>query len=431
MINAKKHKLIRLWDYLKGEPGQFSLQSRIYHSVCIATILVIAYNIPFSLAVGLYKMSMLSGVLLVMQLYFYYLSRFKNKLNISMILYAIIIHLFFALDFYFSSGIQGATLHSFTIAYFLIIAIAQKRHYWYWTIGHLALVIALIVYEYHHPEIINFRYSGRAHHFTDITSTYIITIGLIFACLTYIINNYNREKKIVEQNALAMKKLNDEKNKLISIISHDFNTPLRNIQTYLSILKKVDLSKEERNELESELSRTTDETQRLLSNLLSWTIKQMDSSEHALSSFQLSGCLEEVLDTTEKAAKAKNIQFITQMNAAIFVKANKELLQTMVRNLLNNAIKFTGEKGLIRISAIEQNKYCLMTIHDTGIGIDADTQKDIFSLNIQSTFGTNHEKGIGLGLVLCKEFADAQHIDIWFESKLGEGTTFYLKIPSE
>lgn len=430
MIKAQKNKLIRLWDYLKGDPSQFSLQSRIYHSVCIATILVIAYNIPFSLAVGLYKMSILSTVLLLLQLFFYYLSRFKNKLHTSMIIYAIIINTFFALDYYYSSGIQGATLHSFTIAYFLIIAIAQKKHYWYWTMGQLTVVIALIVYEYYHPEVIHYRYSNRSAQFIDITSTFVITIVLIFACLTYIINNYNIEKKITERNALAMKKLNDEKNKLISVISHDFNTPLRNIQTYLNILKKVDLSKKERDELENELSRTTDETQRLLSNLLSWTMKQMDNSEHPLSSFQLSGSLEEVLYTSEKAANEKNIHFISRINAALFVNANKELLQTMIRNLLNNAIKFTGEEGLIEISAVEQNNYCLITINDTGIGIDAEIQKDIFSLNIQSTFGTNHEKGIGLGLVLCKEFADAQHIDIWFESKLGEGTTFYLKVPS-
>lgn len=430
MLKDKTKRLLRLWDYLKGTQGEFSLQSRIYHSICIATMLVIFYNIPFSLWVGLYKMALLSMGLLMLQLFFYYLSRFKGKLHTSMVIYSIIIQAFFGIDFYFSSGIQGATLYSFTISYFLIIAIAKRHHYWYWTLLNLAIVVGLVIYEYHHPEVVHYRYSSRSNQFTDIASTYVVNIILIFSCLTYIINNYTLEKKIAEENAVAMRRLNEEKNKLISIISHDFRAPLRNFQGYLNILKKTDLSEIDRDRLQDELSRTTDEAQRLLDNLLSWTMKQMEGANYELTYFNLLSCLREVFDYGKPAAAAKGINFLTHIPTDLMVKANQGLLQLMVRNLVNNAIKFTNSGGVITIDAETMADRCLLRIVDTGIGIDEVDEKDIFTLDIRSSFGTGGEKGVGLGLVLCKEFAESQHIDISFETKIGVGTTFALAIPA-
>lgn len=123
-----KRKLSSIWNYLRGDNPEFSLQSRIYHSVCIVTILVILYTIPFSLAVGLPWLALFSSILLCFQVFLYYLSRYKNRLNSSMLFYAIIINIFFAISYYFSSGIQGSVLFSFITTHFIIIAVAQKKH---------------------------------------------------------------------------------------------------------------------------------------------------------------------------------------------------------------------------------------------------------------------------------------------------------------
>lgn len=416
------------WEYLKGSVDKFSLQSRIYHSVCIATMLVIAYNIPFSIIVGLYKMAGLSFSLLLLQFYFYYLSRFRSKLNVSMVMYAVIINIFFALDFYFSSGIQGATLYSFTIAYFLIIAIARKKHYWYWTIGNLVLVLGLIFYEYHHPQTVHYRYSSKANQYIDIASTYTINIILIFSCLTYIINNYKLEKRLAEERERKMRSLSEEKTKLISIISHDFRTPLRNIQAYLEILQKTDLSKEERDGIQSELATQTAETQRLLKNLLAWTRGQMDSSPLVLDRLDLGATLQELQSEALRAASAKGVNFISEIPDGIFVLVNVVMLETIVRNLINNAIKFTPKGGSVRIYVKENEGGLELIVSDTGIGITKSQQANVFSLNINPTYGTDNERGIGLGLALCKELAIAQKMDISFESKKGNGTRFCLKL---
>ncbi len=346
-----------------------------------------------------------------------------------MIIYAVVINIFFAIDFYFSSGIQGATLHSFTITYFLIIAIAQKKHYWYWTLGNLALVIGLVVYEYYHPEVVHLRYSSRSNQFIDITSTYVINIVLIFACLTYIINNYAIEKGIAEQNETAIKRLSEEKSKLISIISHDFSTPLRNIQGYLYILRKTELDQANRTHLEKELVRNTEEAQHLLNNLLWWTTKQMEGKQYPLSAIALDNCLKEVLFDAKQTAGLKEITFAIDLKANLFIKANAELLQLMVGNLINNAIKFTDAGGHIHITAGLVNGICLLQVSDSGKGIKPAEQADIFALNIKPTYGTNHEKGVGLGLALCKELADIQSIKLDFESAVGMGSTFSLYIP--
>ena len=429
IIARTLHSIGTIWEYLKGSDQAFSLQQRIYHSICVATMLVIGYNIPFTLLVGLYKMALLSTALLVLQFFFYYLSRYKNQLYTSMVIYSVNIHIFFAINYYLSSGIQGTALHSFTISYFLIIAISKKQHYWYWTIGNLAVVGSLILDEYTHPELIYNRYGSRSSQFIDVASTYTVNLLLIFAALTYIINNYDREKRAAKENELSMKRLSEEKSKLISMISHDFRTPLRNIQGYLTILKRTDLTDDERGRMEMELEKSTTETQGLLDNLLSWTLKHLQDGQVDIVPINLADCLKDQLSNFERAAGFKHVHFNNSLPDELQIKVNPAMFQLIVRNLLENALKFSPSGGTVSLIGERRATTCLLRIRDTGAGIALEDQQHIFSLNIRSSFGTDGEKGVGLGLALCKEFADLQSIALAFESRVGEGTEWTLSIP--
>ncbi|ADY52742.1 integral membrane sensor signal transduction histidine kinase [Pseudopedobacter saltans DSM 12145] len=424
-----KKRISGIWNYLRGEAPQFSLQSRIYHSICIVTILVIFYTIPFSLLNDLHWLALLSSILLCLQIFLYYLSRYKNKLNISIIIYSVVFNIFFAISYYFSSGIQGSVLFSFITAYFLIIATAQKKHYWIWTLGNLALVVSLVSYEYFHPDFITDSYGDRATRFIDITSTYIVTIILIFACLTYIINNYNDEKRLADESLLKLKQLNNEKNKLLSIVSHDFNSPLSNIQTYLDILERTDLTNEERKALEEELRRVTNDTQHFLNNLLSWTKKQMEGFDFSIAAIDANKCLYGTLEICKNLAINKNLSFQYNIHKDTFIKTNSDIYQLIVRNLVNNAIKFTPSGGKVEVLSVLDKHSLTLKIIDNGNGIPQDKQDQIFTSKIKSTFGTNNEKGTGLGLRMCKEFTEALNGKIWFESEDGKGTTFFLQMP--
>ncbi|WP_353137907.1 HAMP domain-containing sensor histidine kinase, partial [Pseudopedobacter sp.] len=211
--------------------------------------------------------------------------------------------------------------------------------------------------------------------------------------------------------------------------SHDFNSPLSNIQTYLDILERADLTAEERKELENELRRVTSDTQHFLNNLLSWTKKQMEGFDFSIAAIDINKCLYGTLEICKNLAANKNLVFEYKIHKDTFVKTNSDIYQLIVRNLVNNAIKFTPSEGKVEVLSVLEKDTLTLKIIDNGNGIPQDKQDQIFTSKIKSTFGTNNEKGTGLGLRMCKEFTEALNGKIWFESEQGKGTTFYLQMP--
>jgi signal transduction histidine kinase len=108
---------------------------------------------------------------------------------------------------------------------------------------------------------------------------------------------------------------------------------------------------------------------------------------------------------------------------------DKDMLQLVVRNLVNNAVKFTPSGGNISVVCHKTVADCRLMIKDNGMGISQEQQKELFSLKSKSTYGTSNEKGVGLGLLLCKEFIELQNGRIWFISSPGIGTTFFISLP--
>ncbi|HEY0670370.1 MAG TPA: ATP-binding protein, partial [Sphingobacteriaceae bacterium] len=111
--------------------------------------------------------------------------------------------------------------------------------------------------------------------------------------------------------------------------------------------------------------------------------------------------------------------------------ADPDMLQVIIRNLINNSIKFTKPGGEIHIECRQLKTNCLFAVRDTGIGMSNNKLAEIFSLKAHSTYGTHNEKGVGLGLILCNEFTEAQNGKIWVESTEGQGTVFYISLPSD
>jgi signal transduction histidine kinase len=139
--------------------------------------------------------------------------------------------------------------------------------------------------------------------------------------------------------------------------------------------------------------------------------------------------LASTVNTQHAIAGKKEIGFNNNIDKQAVAICDEDMLQLVVRNLLNNAIKFTPSMGEITISSKqESNSVCLM-VADNGLGIPCEQHKEIFSLKIRSTYGTGNEKGIGLGLVLCKEYIELQGGSISFESEPGRGTTFFITLP--
>ncbi|HJT72388.1 MAG TPA: HAMP domain-containing sensor histidine kinase [Chitinophaga sp.] len=333
----------------------------------------------------------------------------------------------FAVNYFFSDGVRGASLLSFTLAFFLIMIIAPRSQYWLWLSLTLSIVTGLLFYEHYFPEDIHKAYQDLDAILLDMGSTFYINIIIIFAGLFYLKQAFYKERKVVEEKTQALEALNNEKTKLFSVLSHDLRSPLASISLYLEVINTYDLSLEERKKMEGELLASVNGTQEMLSNILSWSKRQLKAANPVIMEHNIADVLVTVIDNYKTLAKQKGISIYEEMDYDLTARTDTSMLEVVLRNLVTNAIKFTPVEGEIHVSAVQDNRHALITIRDNGLGIPAERQGDIFSLNIASTYGTRNEKGIGLGLYLCKEYTEAQQGKIWFESNPGEGTVFYLQ----
>lgn len=421
-----KEYLISKWNFLKGESDTHSLESRIYNSVCIASIVIIAYNVIFSLILGKFIWTLITCLLLPVQFYLYYLSRFQSKTQLSATVYILIIHLFFAYSYTVSGGIGGSSLLSFITVYFAILAANPRKRYFFWTSYHIALVLGLITWEFYHPDFISSGYISRAEQFIDISSTYLVTILLLLACLSYIINNYTIEKIKAEQKSAKLDQLSKTQKRLIHIISHDYRAPLRNIHRYLELLENETLSKEERKLLTADLKQTVNFTNNLLLGLLKWNPEDTRSLNLSMDRVNLQQVLSDTLQLYGGIARGKNIELTHSISHSLEVVVNSEFLELIIRNLIDNAVKFSNEGCHITLKAISQKEHVLIEVTDNGDGIPETIQEEILA-KWDEEFTANSSQGIGLKL--AREYALAMKGNLSFKTS-SAGSTFQLVVLS-
>jgi two-component system sensor histidine kinase/response regulator len=298
--------------------------------------------------------------------------------------------------------------------------------------------------EYFHPDWISNSYDNRESRFWDLSSAYVVVVIVLYYTITYLRRNYDYEKRSASEKADAielqnrhiikqnqdLERINSEKNKLMSIIAHDLRSPLSNIQNYLELVTEYELDTAERRMVEGDLLKVTRRTMDMLGKLLAWSKAQMDGVNVKLSYVNLRDALYNTVELEKSIALKKGIKLIPELDWDIRIVADSDMLQLVIRNLISNAIKFTMQGGQIFFKAKQIGSECWLIIRDNGVGMSAEKQSELFSLHAQSTFGTGNEKGVGLGLLLCKEFTELQGGRIWVESAPGEGTAFFVSMPA-
>jgi PAS domain S-box-containing protein len=248
-------------------------------------------------------------------------------------------------------------------------------------------------------------------------------LGYIGSCYD-ITENKNNEIKLIELNAT--------KNKFFSIIAHDLKTPFNSIIGYSDLLiekiKEKDYEKVE--EFGNIILQSSNRTMDLLMNLMSWAQSQSGRMEFNPECFDIIPLIDEVTLLSNDIAKQKSILITNTLPPSTQVNADKDMISTVLRNLISNAIKFTHPKGRITISAFDKQNQLIVSVSDTGVGLSKERIETLFNISDgYSTTGTQNEKGTGLGLILCKEFINKNNGEIWVESKLGIGTTLYFSLP--
>ncbi|OOQ57193.1 sensor histidine kinase [Mucilaginibacter pedocola] len=434
----------KLWIRVTGSTAEFPLEVRIFHSVCIITIAALAYNVPFNFIIGLPLISLLSFVALLIFSGLYYWSRHKGKPTIAIAIFAIVGYSLFAINFFYNSGTNGPTDLFMGLCVLVLLCIAPKKQHRFWIALNLAIILGLHTLEYFHPAFIPDSYEDKNARFFDMSSAYVVVVIVVYYTITYLRRNYDHEKRssadkassiekknvqIMQQNQ-ELERINQERNKLMSIIAHDLRSPLSNIQNYLELVTEYELDTEERRMVEGDLLKVTRRTIDMLGKLLIWSKNQMDGVTVKLGYVTLRGALFNTLELERAIALKKNISLTAELDWDIKIVADSDMLQLVIRNLLNNSIKFTHEGGQIAFKAKRIGSECWLIIRDNGIGITEEKQAELFTLRAGATFGTANEKGVGLGLLLCKEFTELQGGRIWLESNPGEGTAFYVSMPA-
>lgn len=232
-----------------------------------------------------------------------------------------------------------------------------------------------------------------------------------------------------QQQTEELKKLNQLKDRIFSIIAHDLRGPLVNLSEVLKMISNDQITIEEFKMLSPTLNKDILYTTELLENILHWSRSQLKGYGLNKEYFDLRSMIINEVNYHLPSAESKNVKIIQDVFPGIMVYADMLMIQIVVRNLLSNAIKFCYEGCEIDISSVYTKGQMMLTIHDNGIGIKEETVKKLFSGENMSTRGTLNEKGTGLGLVVCREFMERNDGAITVESELGVGTRFNLFIP--
>ncbi|MCD4793837.1 MAG: hybrid sensor histidine kinase/response regulator [Bacteroidales bacterium] len=229
-----------------------------------------------------------------------------------------------------------------------------------------------------------------------------------------------------------IKRLNATKDKFFSIIAHDLAEPFNGLLGITEMLKdNVDnYPKEKIKQLVNLLHKSAEQNFRLLNNLLQWSRAQQGSIPYDPEKILLKKLFPDIAEIFKTTSINKNIAFETGPENDLFVYADKNMLTSTLNNLINNAFKYTKEKGKVILSTVKHDEFVEFIVSDSGVGISNSDMNKLFRLDtIHSTPGTNDEKGTGLGLILCKEFIEKNNGKIWVESKLKRGTKFHFTIP--
>jgi PAS domain S-box-containing protein len=248
------------------------------------------------------------------------------------------------------------------------------------------------------------------------------------------------ERKEVEialvDSEIELRKSNAQKDRFFSLLAHDLRSPVGNFLQITELLKMQyeNLERDQIHYFFDNLHALADKTFKLLDNLLMWSRSQLGKLEINAEEINIYNIVQEIAELYSENINFKRIKFKNYIPKDLIVNADINVIQTLFRNLISNAIKFTNSDGRIVISSeleVDKNnkEHYLISIQDTGVGIPEDKIETIFNVDEDyTTVGTNNEKGTGLGLMLCKELIEKSGEKIWLGSQEGKGTTFFFTL---
>lgn len=268
-----------------------------------------------------------------------------------------------------------------------------------------------------------------------------VAILLLFVIVTFLVKRNEKVQKRLNEKLKAqteglveqekeLKEINETKDKLFSIVAHDLRGPIGAFQGLLKLFNQGEIGQEEFMDFIPKLGNDIDHISFTLNNLLSWGQNQMNGLVTKPEIISLDNLVKDNINLLAESATKKSIKLSSNLSRNTLAWSDGNQIDIVIRNLISNAIKFTPTNGMITITSREESNHWEISVRDTGIGIEKEVLDNLFcDKNNHSTYGTDNEKGTGLGLTLCKEMVEKNKGTIWVESIVNRGTTFYFTVP--
>ncbi|MCF6271027.1 MAG: HAMP domain-containing histidine kinase [Melioribacteraceae bacterium] len=238
----------------------------------------------------------------------------------------------------------------------------------------------------------------------------------------------------LEESEDNLREVNANKDKFFSIVAHDLKSPFVGLLGISEMLDTDydDFDEKEKRELIRSLYDISKNTFELLEGLLEWARAKQGRMDYNPEKFNLFQVADSLANLLKANAFKKEITLHNSVDINAMVYGDRDMVATVLRNLLANAIKFTPQNGIININAKIENNLMEVSVRDSGIGMSQESIEKLFRIDVNhTTLGTNDEKGTGLGLILCKELIEKHGTNIWVESELGNGSLFVFTLPLE
>lgn len=422
-----------LWKKL-GVSSDFRLEERLFLSSTLLTALFIfLLSFPFYLKDN--GMAPFYFLFLSLGMFIAYLmvrigSWFLAARILNFILTSVFAIILFPLSGYFS----GPVIYALFIYLPLAIICSTKLWEQRLAFGH---TIALIAYLCYMARDVESQYEPWLFFLIFLGISIIFYLGTLF--LKYNLDKYiqqSREKREslqqlnakMEKQSIETRELNAQKDRLFSIIGHDLRSPLSGIEGFLNVLDHGGVPDAERKIMQNELLRLTRNSRQLLDNLLSWA--KRDTNAYEATEVDYPVLIKKVGDQLQPLAEAKGIKLQVLIDEGEgTVTGDSDMLEMVIRNLISNAIKFTPKGGWIKLRAYELERELRLEVEDNGVGMTEQQREKLFSPHREVGVGTNREKGVGLGLMLCTEFLTYMNGTIEVRSVKDKGTCFTVHLP--
>ncbi len=444
-----------------GDESRFDLSHRILNISLLFGIIIslIAIVTNYFLALP-WVVSLITFASILVFSFAYFLSITTTKSKLPTLISFGFLVVFFSPVMWFVNGGSSGGFQYYIFFFLTVILVVTKEKISTVLIGILAIAsLSSLVIEFYHPELI-IQYPGKTERFLDVTISFIIAfVGIAIYVNTnlkqYISANeklnlknillekskqeisehkqkIEQQKNDIEEKAKSLQELNKTKDRFFSIISHDLKSPFNSL---LGLTELLQFERKEMNDAEVDkliglINRSSEQAYKLVLNLLEWARSQTNEIEFKPKKLDLQILVDENIDLVKAHATNKGIKIhVEKKNKKTNVFADENMINTVLRNLISNAIKYT-ENGKINITINCGTEYCVLKISDTGMGLSKENMEKLFDINKGvSALGTGGEKGTGLGLVLCKEFIEKNKGEIFVESVINKGSVFSFSLP--